>query len=160
MTAEGHKIAQLTGAFDGSHRDAVIDEFRSGRAKVLIATNVLARGIDVQTVTLVVNYVGFPSSGWSGAVKLMLVQDLPRDKAGKADYETYLHRIGRTGRFGRVGVSISLVHDPASYNMLQDIGRYFAVPLSAVESDDWDAVEKTVKHVIKSSRAGANFQRS
>lgn len=57
MTAQGHKIAQLTGAFDGNHRDAVIDEFRSGRAKVLIATNVLARGIDVQTVTLVVNYV-------------------------------------------------------------------------------------------------------
>ena len=66
MTAEGHKIAQLTGAFDGSHRDAVIDEFRSGRAKVLIATNVLARGIDVQTVTLVVNYVGFSPSGSSG----------------------------------------------------------------------------------------------
>ena len=65
MTAEGHKIAQLTGAFDGTHRDAVIDDFRSGRAKVLIATNVLARGIDVQTVTLVVNYVGFPSSGSS-----------------------------------------------------------------------------------------------
>lgn len=65
MTAEGHKIAQLTGAFDGAHRDAVIDEFRSGRAKVLIATNVLARGIDVQTVTLVVNYVGFTPSGSS-----------------------------------------------------------------------------------------------
>jgi ATP-dependent RNA helicase DDX19/DBP5 len=42
--------------------------------------------------------------------------------------------------------------------MLQEIGRYFAVPLSAVKSDDWDAVEKTVKQVIKSSRAGANFQ--
>lgn len=65
MTAEGHKIAQLTGAFDGTHRDAVIDEFRSGRAKVLIATNVLARGIDVQTVTLVVNYVGLTSPGSS-----------------------------------------------------------------------------------------------
>lgn len=91
---------------------------------------------------------------------LMLGQDLPKDKGGNADYETYLHRIGRTGRFGRVGVSISLVHDDASYDMLQDIGRYFAVPLSAVKSDDWDAVEKTVKQVIKSSRAGANFQRS
>ena len=90
----------------------------------------------------------------------MVVQDLPKDKTGKPDYETYLHRIGRTGRFGRVGVSISLVHDPTSYNLLQDIGRFFAVPLSAVDSDDWDVVEKTVKQVIKSSRAGANFQRS
>lgn len=90
----------------------------------------------------------------------MFVQDLPRDKFGRADYETYLHRIGRTGRFGRVGVSISLVHDAASYDMLQDIGRYFAVPLSAVQSNDWDVVEATVKQVIKSSRAGANFQKS
>lgn len=44
--------------------------------------------------------------------------------------------------------------------MLQEIGRYFAVPLSAVKSDDWDVVEKTVKQVIKSSRAGPNFQQS
>ena len=91
---------------------------------------------------------------------LMLMQDLPKDKIGRPDFETYLHRIGRTGRFGRVGVSISLVHDAPSYNMLQDIGRFFAVPLHAVKSDDWDVVEKTVKQVIKSSRAGANFQAS
>ncbi len=57
MTASGHRVASLTGAFDGATRDQIIDEFRSGKAKVLIATNVLARGIDVQTVSLVVNYV-------------------------------------------------------------------------------------------------------
>lgn len=57
MTASGHKVASLTGAFDPAIRDNIIDEFRSGKAKVLIATNVLARGIDVQTVSLVVNYV-------------------------------------------------------------------------------------------------------
>lgn len=50
-------MVQLTGAFEGAQRDAVIDSFREGRAKVLIATNVLSRGIDVQTVSLVVNYV-------------------------------------------------------------------------------------------------------
>lgn len=57
MNEAGHKVAALTGAFEGSQRDAIIDQFRSGQAKVLIATNVLARGIDVQTVSLVVNYV-------------------------------------------------------------------------------------------------------
>ena len=57
MTQSGHKVASLTGAFEGIERDAIIDRFRSGQAKVLIATNVLARGIDVQTVSLVVNYV-------------------------------------------------------------------------------------------------------
>ena len=57
MTAEGHKVASLTGAFEGAQRDQIIDAFRAGRAKVLIATNVLSRGIDVQSVSMVVNYV-------------------------------------------------------------------------------------------------------
>lgn len=57
MTAEGHKVASLTGAFEGSQRDVIIDTFRTGLAKVLITTNVLSRGIDVQSVSMVVNYV-------------------------------------------------------------------------------------------------------
>lgn len=57
MVAEGHTVASLTGGIEGSQRDTVIDAFRSGDAKVLITTNVLARGIDVSTVSLVVNYV-------------------------------------------------------------------------------------------------------
>lgn len=57
MLQEGHKVACLTGQFEGAERDVLIDAFRDGRAKVLIATNVLARGIDVQTVSLVINYV-------------------------------------------------------------------------------------------------------
>jgi len=60
MTAEGHKVASLTGAFEGSQRDVIIDAFRTGLAKVLITTNVLARGIDVQSVSMVVNYVSPP----------------------------------------------------------------------------------------------------
>ena len=58
MNAENHTVACLTGEFEGAHRDIIIDSFRSGQSKVLITTNVLARGIDVQTVSLVVNYVG------------------------------------------------------------------------------------------------------
>jgi hypothetical protein len=57
MVAEGHKVAQLSGALEGQDRDRVIDQFRSGEAKVLITTNVLARGIDVESVTMVINYV-------------------------------------------------------------------------------------------------------
>lgn len=57
MIAEGHKVAQLSGALEGPDRDRIIDQFRSGEAKVLITTNVLARGIDVQSVTMVINYV-------------------------------------------------------------------------------------------------------
>lgn len=57
MVQEGHSVASLTGGIEGSQRDAVIDDFRSGKAKVLITTNVLARGIDVSTVSMVINYV-------------------------------------------------------------------------------------------------------
>lgn len=61
MVEEGHKVVSLTGAFEPSVRDTIIDAFRNGQAKVLIATNVLARGIDVSTVNLVINYVSdFP----------------------------------------------------------------------------------------------------
>jgi translation initiation factor 4A len=60
-------------------REVVMKEFRSGSSRVLIATDLLARGIDVQQVSLVINY------------------DLPSSK------ENYVHRIGRGGRFGRKG---------------------------------------------------------
>jgi ATP-dependent RNA helicase DDX19/DBP5 len=57
MVREGHTVAQLSGALVGPDRDLVIDRFRKGEAKVLITTNVLARGIDVESVTMVINYV-------------------------------------------------------------------------------------------------------
>jgi translation initiation factor 4A len=66
-------------------RNVVMAEFRSGSSRVLIATDILARGIDVQQVSLVINY------------------DLPTNR------ENYIHRIGRSGRFGRKGVSINFL---------------------------------------------------
>jgi ATP-dependent RNA helicase DDX19/DBP5 len=59
MVAEGHTVASLTGGIEGSQRDQIIDQFRAGQAKVLITTNVLARGIDVSTVSMVINYVRY-----------------------------------------------------------------------------------------------------
>ena len=85
-------------------------------------------------------------------------QDLPDDGRGHADPQVYLHRIGRTGRFGRVGVSISLIHGPRSFSMIQEISNYFGVEMTALPHDDWDTVEGIIKKVIKSSRAGANFR--
>jgi ATP-dependent RNA helicase DDX19/DBP5 len=112
MTADGHKVAALSGALDGAERDNVFHKFRTGEAKVLITTNVLARGIDVQTVTMVINY------------------DVPDLPSGGADYETYLHRIGRTGRFGRTGAALTFVHDRKSYNLLTDICKHFNIEIS------------------------------
>ena len=133
MKAEGHACSILHGGLETSERDRLIDDFREGRSKVLITTNVLARGIDIASVSMVVNY------------------DLPTDKDGNADPSTYLHRIGRTGRFGRVGVSISFIYDKRSYEILMKIKDYFGnVEMTRVPTDDWDEVEKIVKKVIKS----------
>ena len=138
MTNEGHTVASLTGALEGKERDAIIDAFRSGKAKVLVTTNVLSRGIDVQSVSMVVNY------------------DIP-ETDGVADPETYLHRIGRTGRFGRVGVAISFVYNKQSWEQLAKITQFFGVTPIKLDTEDWDAVEEAVRKVIKSSRAGSNM---
>ncbi|KAF1918362.1 P-loop containing nucleoside triphosphate hydrolase protein [Ampelomyces quisqualis] len=141
MVAEGHKVAQLSGALEGTDRDRVIDQFRTGDAKVLITTNVLARGIDVESVTMVINY------------------DVPTMADGRqADPETYLHRIGRTGRFGRVGVALTFVHDKQSWQQLHDIAEYFKTDLHPIDTSDWDAVEDLIQTIIKSSRAGKSTQ--
>ena len=72
-------------------RDQVIDQFRKGASRILIATNVLSRGFDVSSVTLVVNY------------------NMPYTPNKAPDYESYLHRIGRTGRFGRKGAAFNFL---------------------------------------------------
>jgi ATP-dependent RNA helicase DDX19/DBP5 len=141
MEADGHKVSALHGAHEGQNRDALLDDFRSGRSKVLITTNVLARGIDVSSVSMVINY-DIPMKG-------------PGDK--EPDMETYLHRIGRTGRFGRVGVSISFVYDRKSYDALSKIADHYGLDLVQLAPDDWDATETKVQEVIKSSRARPDY---
>lgn len=142
MTEEGHTVASLTGGIDGAQRDAIIDRFRNGEAKVLITTNVLARGIDVSTVSMVINY-DIPEMHRPGAMKR------------EADCQTYLHRIGRTGRFGRVGVAVSFVSNKAEWQMLTEIQEYFKTEITRIDTGDWDEVEKTVKKVIKPAAAAA-----
>lgn len=85
-------------------------------------------------------------------------QDIPLDVNRNPDPQTYLHRIGRTGRFGRVGVSISLVHGRRDFIALKEIADYFRIELQRLDSSDWDSIETNIQKVLKSSRAGANFQ--
>ena len=96
---QGHAVSLICGTqtssgeegkMDPAERDRVMGEFRSGVTKVLIATDVLSRGIDVPQVTLVVNY------------------ELPLQWR-QVNMETYLHRVGRTGRFGLKGIAVNLV---------------------------------------------------
>jgi translation initiation factor 4A len=78
-------VSSMHGDMNGQERELIMKEFRSGSSRVLITTDLLARGIDVQQVSLVINY------------------DMPGNR------ENYIHRIGRSGRFGRKGVAINFV---------------------------------------------------
>merc|ERR1711991_88788 len=81
-------------------RDVILNEFRTGSSRVLITTDLLARGIDVQQVSLVINY------------------DLPRN------LENYIHRIGRSGRFGRKGVAINFVTNE-DVRVLRELEQFY-----------------------------------
>lgn len=160
MVREGHTVASLTGGIEGSQRDAIIDRFRNGEAKVLITTNVLARGIDVSTVSMVINYVRSPPR-YLAQLTQQDIPELHQPNSPKriADCQTYLHRIGRTGRFGRVGVSISFVSSKEEWEMLNDIQQYFNTTIERIDTRDWDEVEEVIKKTIKNPRSGANFPR-
>jgi len=107
LTREGFTCSVLHADIQMSDRDSTMKSFRKGESNVLISTNVLARGVDVDNVCLVVNY------------------DVPVNKNGDPDYETYLHRIGRTGRFGRKGTAINLLSDHNSIKVLAAIEKHF-----------------------------------
>ena len=132
MSAEGHQVSSLHGAKDATERDATIDDFRDGKSKVLITTNVVSRGIDILQVNMVVNY------------------DMPLTVDGKPDAETYLHRIGRTGRFGRKGIAINFVHDRRSWEEMNAIEKALHHPILRVETKDFDEMEKTLQKAMKS----------
>ncbi|XP_044752890.1 DEAD-box helicase Dbp80 [Coccinella septempunctata] len=124
MSRDGHAVAVLTGDLSVEQRINVLDRFRNGQEKVLITTNVLARGIDVEQVTIVVNF------------------DLPIDLNGQADCDTYLHRIGRTGRFGKSGIAINLVDSPESLRICKSIEEHFNRKIHFLNADDSDEIEK------------------
>merc|ERR1712151_742211 len=85
MRAANFPIASIHGDMPQKERDSVMDDFRSGRCRQLLATDLIGCGLDVQQVSMVINY------------------DLPASK------EFYIHRIGRSGRFGRRGVAVNFV---------------------------------------------------
>ena len=125
MIADGHAVALLTGELAIEQRLAILNRFRDGREKLLITTNVSSRGLDIEQVTVVVNY------------------DLPIDHVTRRpDFETYLHRIGRTGRFGKSGLAINLVDGPRSQQQLMEIEKHFGRKIELISADDIEDVEK------------------
>lgn len=104
MREANFTVSAMHGEMPQKERDTIMTGFRQGQSRVLITTDVWSRGIDVQQVSLVINY------------------DLPLNR------ESYLHRIGRSGRFGRKGVAINFVRDE-DVKVLRDIEQYYATQI-------------------------------
>jgi translation initiation factor 4A len=103
LTEQGYPVGLIYGdPMPQVERKRRMDEFRAGKTRVLIATNLLARGIDVQTVSMVFNF------------------DVPSFE----DKESYIHRVGRCARYGRKGTAINLV-TAAEKDMLDQIGAHY-----------------------------------
>jgi len=115
LSSRDFTVSTMHADLDQKERDLVMREFRSGSSRVLISTDLLARGIDVQQVSLVINY------------------DLPQNM------ENYLHRIGRSGRFGRKGVAINFVTNADVRNM-KDIEKFYHTQIEEMPMDIADLI--------------------
>ena len=115
MREANFTVSSMHGDMDQRERDLIMREFRSGSSRVLITTDLLARGIDVQQVSLVINY------------------DLPTNR------ENYIHRIGRSGRFGRKGVSINFITE-GDVRYLRDIEQFYNTQIQEMPSNVADLI--------------------
>ena len=118
LKGRGYFADGIHGDMKQQQRDRVMDDFRSGKVDILIATDVAARGIDVDDVDMVFNY------------------DIPQDE------EYYVHRIGRTGRAGRCGMALSFISGKEVYK-LKDIERYCKTKILAKPVPSLDDVKNT-----------------
>ena len=110
LAQHGFTLEYIHGEMEVGERKKRMNDFRSGSVRVLISTDLLARGIDVQQVSLVVNY------------------ELPVQR------ENYVHRIGRSGRYGKKGVAINLVYGDEK-NMLKEIEKHYTTQIEELPED-------------------------
>jgi len=115
MREANFTVSAIHGDMPQQERDAITNEFRQGESRVLIATDVFGRGIDVAQVSLVINY------------------DLPNSR------ELYIHRIGRSGRFGRKGVAVNFVKAD-DIRILRDIEQFYGTQIDEMPINVGDYV--------------------
>ena len=108
LEAAGHQVAVLNGDVPQNQRERTVERLRSGSVDVLVATDVAARGLDVERIGLVINY------------------DMPFDS------EAYVHRIGRTGRAGRTGEAV-LFMTPRERRFIRNLERATGQPIEMME---------------------------
>lgn len=123
LASVGWECTTIHGAVDKELRDKIVKEFKDGLTQVLISTDLLSRGFDQSQVNLVINY------------------DLPvkHDFRSEPDYEVYLHRCGRAGRFGRKGAVFNLLYYGKDDMLMDKIQNHFGSQITEVPS--WESDE-------------------
>lgn len=124
LESKGFAAAAINGDMNQAQRERTVDQLRTGQLKILVATDVVARGLDIPSIDLVVNY------------------DLPDDN------EVYVHRIGRTGRAGREGTSISFMRPREMYR----IRHYERLTSSTVEDFELPTIQEIGKARIERTK--------
>jgi ATP-dependent RNA helicase DeaD len=131
LIGRGYAAEAMHGDMDQRQRESVIKRLRTGKTELVVATDVAARGLDVEQITHVVNY------------------DIPYD------VEAYVHRIGRTGRAGRSGVATLLV-TPRERRMMREIERYTNRPMTPMKMPTQaDVAARRVEQLKDTIRANA-----
>ena len=135
LEERGRKVYILMGGdMARSNRDETIKRFRNGEIQILITTNLLARGYDERSIKLVINF------------------DLPvrknREGQFEPDYETYLHRIGRTGRFETKGIGLNLCCYKYDYENLHKIEKYYGTTIEKMKTLD-ELIEQLKKFYLE-----------
>ena len=113
LTDKNFAITSIHSKMSQDERNSIVEEFRDGKTRLLLTTDLLSRGIDIPQVNLVINY------------------DLPINK------ETYIHRIGRCGRFGKKGISISMIKmkDENEIKILNRMKNYYDIDINELPED-------------------------
>lgn len=110
LEKEGHIVECIHSDMSQKERNSILNDYRCGKSRILITTDILSRGIDIQQVSIVINY------------------DLPAHK------EVYIHRIGRSGRFGRKGIAINLISS-REYKQLNNIENFYETEIREMPND-------------------------
>jgi superfamily II DNA/RNA helicase len=117
LKKENYSVSMIHGEMQQKERQNVMKQFREGEFRILISTDITARGIDVQQVSLVINY------------------DVPKDP------NTYIHRIGRSGRYGRKGVAINFALN-SDQGKIKGIENAYSIKIEPLPKDVENVIEQ------------------
>lgn len=130
LNDKGHKSDILLGDMDIEVRREVLDEFKQGKIRILLTTNVISRGIDNRKVGLVMN------------LDVPIIYNKDRSAPKILDKDTYFHRVGRTGRFGDYGLALNIVDHDEIMEEIQKIGMNYEIKMTEITMENFHQVIK------------------